>query len=143
MEYRNNKKIKLCSVILILLGIIWCVFGLLGLVIPTAMPDSIGAYFIRELYEQPTIILGPPSFILTIGVDYLVFGAIALYIYSRRYSIRAIKTLGIVFIFVNLVICLLNMLLVFDQPLNIGVIIVLVIASLIGIQFITASDQDE
>jgi len=105
------------------------------------MPDSIGAYFIRELYEQPTIILGPPSFILIIGLEYLVFGAVALYIYSRRYSIRAIKTLGVVIIIVNLLICLLNMFLVFNQLLNIGVIIILVIAILIGILFISDKDR--
>jgi len=83
MEYRKSKSIKLCSVILILLGIIGCLYGLFGTVLPTVMPDSIGAYYIRDLFEQPTLLFGPPAFVLTIGLEYIVFGAIALYLYSR------------------------------------------------------------
>ena len=141
MEYRKSKRIKLCSVILILLGVIGSVYGLFGIVIPTAMPDSIGAYFIRDLFEQPTLIFGPPGFVLIIGLEYIVFGAIAIYIDSRVHSTEAIKRLGIIFMIVSILICLLNMFFVFANPLNIGAIIVFIIAIIIGTVFISVGNK--
>ena len=97
IEYKNSERINLCSLLLIILGIVGCIYALLGSVIPTAMPDSIGAYYIRDLFERPTSLFGPPAFVLTIGLVYIVFGAIAIYINYRVHSCRAIKIFGIAF----------------------------------------------